>query len=482
MPEHRGGRRARTNRSAAMLAPVATEEARILHALDHSPLTRRHYLFLAALLGALVFDYMKPATLGYVIPGMREMFALSQTEASWLAVSGITGTVIGSIFWGYASDRIGRRATLLWTVGLFTGASLCGLAVDYWNSLVACFLMGVGVGGEVPLVFALASEYVPVKHRGRALLLLGILGTVGGYALASGIAVVVKSFLPETVAWRFLWLAGVVPAFMILVLRSRVVPESSRFLLARGRVAEARRAAEFLVGPIDRVPVPTRPTVHVRATPTSGRLMGRTLGLAFYSFAWGLAWFGLTTWLPTLFRQFGYGNVATSAVLLASALVTVPALLITVPLFTRWSTRGTLVAYALGAGAALAVLGIGVASGVLEGPARTAFLVFAVATAFLFIISIGGAFSLYASEVYPTNVRTGRSGIVAGAGKLGGVVGLYTIAILLRDYASYGLTLGGALLLIFGTLGVGLSLAAAVLFKAGVETRGRSLEEISADA
>ncbi len=64
----------------------------ILAALDEAPFGRRHQLFVVALLAALAFDYQKPATLGFVIPGMREMFNITQTPASYLAVSGLTGT------------------------------------------------------------------------------------------------------------------------------------------------------------------------------------------------------------------------------------------------------------------------------------------------------------------------------------------------------------------------------------------------------
>jgi putative MFS transporter len=95
----------------------------ILSALDHSPLTRRHRLFLAALLAALVFDYLKPYTLAFVIPGVRALWGLSPADAAYLPVAGLTGTAVGALFWGVVADRIGRRTTLLWTVGIFTAAA-----------------------------------------------------------------------------------------------------------------------------------------------------------------------------------------------------------------------------------------------------------------------------------------------------------------------------------------------------------------------
>lgn len=98
---------------------------------------------------------MKPFTISLVIPGMRAMWGLTPDEASYLAVAGLTGTVVGSLFWGCVADQIGRKTTLLWTVGIFTAASLCGVSTEYWHTLAFCFAMGFRVGGEMPIVFAL---------------------------------------------------------------------------------------------------------------------------------------------------------------------------------------------------------------------------------------------------------------------------------------------------------------------------------------
>lgn len=105
-----------------------------------------------------MLDYAKPFTISFVIPGMRQMWGLSAVSASYLPIAGLSGTMVGSVLWGFAADRIGRRATLLWTVGMFSAAALCGLTLQYWQSLVACLVMGLGVGGEAPIVFTLAAE------------------------------------------------------------------------------------------------------------------------------------------------------------------------------------------------------------------------------------------------------------------------------------------------------------------------------------
>jgi MFS family permease len=165
-----------------MSGAAPTVGAELVSAIDHAAFTRKQKIFVAALLAALVFDYMKPFTLSFVIPGVRATWGLAADEASYLAVAGLTGTVVGSLFWGYMADRIGRKRTLLWTVGILTAASLCGLSTEFWHTLAFCFAMGFGVGGEAPIVFALATEYLPVRVRGQAVLFIGIMGIVAGYA------------------------------------------------------------------------------------------------------------------------------------------------------------------------------------------------------------------------------------------------------------------------------------------------------------
>ncbi len=438
----------------------------ILAALDEAPFMPRHRIFVAALLAALAFDYQKPATLGFVIPGMREMFGLTQTSASYLAVAGLSGTLIGSIFWGFMADRVGRRLVLLWTVGLFSIASLCGLAMQYWQSLLACSVMGFGVGGEAPLVFALAAEYIPARLRGKTLLFLGIVGSTGGYALAAGVSAIAKTFYPEVFAWRILWLVGVIPAALVLVLRSRVIPESARYLLARGRVEEAKAAAESVVGPIAEVQgSEVGPQEPILAPPRQG-LYGRTVILGLFSFAWGVANFGFITWLPTLLKKLGYTGATSSGYLALSALIALPALVVTTMLFTRWSTRGTLVLYAVAGGLTLVLLGAAATGGFL-----TPLILVAVSSLiFFFITSIGGAFPLYAAEVYPTVIRARRAGVVSAAGRFGGVLGPFL--------GGLWLTGGGSVLGLEMVLATVLIAAAAALHVAGVETRNLTLEQI----
>jgi putative MFS transporter len=179
-----------------------------------------------------------------------------------------------------------------------------------------------------------------------------------------------------------------------------------------------------------------------------------------------LANYGFVTWLPTVLRGLGYTGATSSGYLALSALVALPALAITTLLVTRWSTRWTLATFALGGGLALAALGAGAAVGWLTPLS----LVVVTGIAFFFLTSIGSVFSPYAAEVFPTQVRARRSGTVAAASRFGGVVGPF--------FGGLSLTASGSVLGLQLPLAAMLVLAAAVMALAGVETRGRTLEQI----
>jgi len=461
--------------SQAVLSPVESKEAppspeRIVAAIEESPMTRRHWYFLLSLLGALAFDSMKPATIGFVMPGMKEMFGLSPQTSSYLAVSGLTGMFFGSLVWGFLGDRIGRRRGLLFTVTIFIIASFCGAAMEYWQSLLACLVMGFGVGGEVPLVFALAAEYIPARMRGPALLALGILGSALGYALAAGVATLSHLLLDSMNAWRLMWLLGLVPAAFILVLRSRIIPESARFLIVRGRLREARLAAESLVGPIpDSDPWDEPPKTEPR-TPVARllwkRYLSQTLSLGLFSFCWGIANFGFVTWLPTLMTQLGYTDAQSSSYLALSALLAVPALAVSTWLYTRWSTIGTLVAYALGGGLAIATMGAALGGAAVSAP----MLIGLASSTILFLTSLAGAYPIYTAEVFPTEIRSLDGGIVHAIGRIGALLGPLVGGI--------WFTRGGSILSFEVALATMLAIGGIVLAFTGRETRGKTLEQI----
>jgi putative MFS transporter len=205
-----------------------------IHAMDRARLSPTHWGMLFVLGVALVVDVMKPATLGFVVPGMKLEYDLNPAQIALLPTAALTGTTFGSILWGSLADRIGRRAAIMLASLIFMGTSICGFMPAFGWNLFMCFIMGTSAGGMLPIVYALMAESIPARMRGWLVVLYGGLGTVGGFLVASGLA----ALLEPQFAWRILWFAGL-PTGLVVLLLNLWIPESPRFLLEHGRVGEA---------------------------------------------------------------------------------------------------------------------------------------------------------------------------------------------------------------------------------------------------
>src|SRR5438552_19148732 len=139
-----------------------------VRALDEIPLRAAHVGLLVVMAIAVTIDVMKPMTLALLVPGMAQEYGLrsplnptGEVPVAYLPLSGITGTVLGSFLWGWLGDRIGRRASILFAGIIFIGTSICGSMPGYIWNFVMCFIMGLGVGGMLPITYALLAEAIP---------------------------------------------------------------------------------------------------------------------------------------------------------------------------------------------------------------------------------------------------------------------------------------------------------------------------------
>jgi len=142
------------------------------HVADGAPLNRAHWALVTVLVITLAIDVMKPATLGFVMPGMTAEYGMGTSRASLLALFALTGTAIGSVVWGRIADRFGRRSAILLSALMFIGTAICGAMPTFGWNLAMCFLMGASAGGLLPITFTLMAETVPAAHRGWLLVAL----------------------------------------------------------------------------------------------------------------------------------------------------------------------------------------------------------------------------------------------------------------------------------------------------------------------
>lgn len=370
--------------------------AHSLHANDTAPdrIRRSQWLLMGVLTVALMVDTMKPATLGFVMPGMRAEYGLSRAQVAWFPFFALSGTVAGSLAWGWLCDFYGRRAAILLATIGFIGTSICGAMPSFGWNLAMCFLMGASAGGMLPVAYALLTETLPLRSRGWALVLVGGLGAAGGYVAAS----VAAAVLEPQYTWRSLWLLGL-PTGMVLILLNRFIPESPDFLHPGSRGSAAH---------LERPPA---------APPTRAMLL-LLAALTLVGLAWGLVNFGLLLWLPSELIARGQDVKSMSSLLSRSALLAAPLVLVVAVGYARWSAKWTLIAAVgvmlagLGGLLALDIPGLGASLGPLPGVV-------------LLVIGVNGVIATilpYAAEKTPAAIRGRATGWVAGSSKAGGIL------------------------------------------------------------
>ena len=457
-----------------LLAPVPASARRPatyhLRAIDDAALTGAHWGLLFVLGVALIIDVMKPATLGFVIPGMSAEYGIKSSRTAWLLICALAGTTIGSVAWGVLADRLGRRAAILLASLMFIGTSICGAMPSFGANLLMCFLMGLAAGGMLPIVYALMAESVPAKSRGWLVVLHGGMGTVGGTLAAAGFA----ALLEPAWSWRILWLMNLPTGIMMLIL-NRWIPESPRFLLDRGRIDEAR-AVMARYGVAIEVGPPSTTDLQMRKPPLQWNevrtlfrapFRTQTFVVLAYGLAWGVVNWGFISFLPTFLRGAGFSAATSSYLLFLSAFVAIPGTVLVAYTYGMWSSRRSMTLFA--------VASIACALGLAwMAPSVASNRVAIVSMLALLYAATGGVIAMlspYTAEVFPTRLRGTGSGLSAGSSKLGGLLGaIGTVTGVIS--VSTGM-LRPALL-----VSIPMAIAAIAVVARGLETRGRPLEEL----
>lgn len=444
-----------------------------IRALDEVPISSAHVALMLVMAAAVTIDVMKPATLSFVLPGMTREYGLrsplhpsGSIPAALLPLAGITGTVLGSFLWGWLGDRLGRRPSILMAAMTFIATSICGSMPSFALNMVMCFVMGLGVGGMLPIMFTMMAETIPARHRGWLLVLIG--GDVAGaYILTSWLA----SALVPSLSWRILWLIGF-PTGVLLILLSRWIPESPRFLLAHGRTDEASAIMKRYGAVI--VPEPKTESA-VEPGASSGMLqllrppfLRASVVVVLLGLGVGLVSFGFQLWIPSNLQKLGLAEGEANRLLRNSAIIGFPLNFLVAWLYGFWSSKRTLI---LVTGlTALSLFGFVLAG---NSVATNRILLYALLIMPIWgISSVVAVLSAYSTEIFPTRLRSRGSGLAAGFSKAGGVVIIALVAIAIAPPSIADTAIIGA---------VPMALAALAVALFGPETRKRQLEEITAE-
>ena len=419
-----------------------------------------------------MFDAMDIGLLSFVLVAIAGEWGLSQGQVGAVISIGLFGMFIGAAASGVLADRYGRRAILIVTLLVYSVATgLTALAWGYGVLLLLRFVTGLGLGGELPVASTLVAEVAPAKKRGRMLVLLESFWAYG-WILAALIGYLV---IPEY-GWRVAFLIGSLPALYALVLRRRL-PESPRYLLRKGRHAEAWDAAATLGIEYDGTDEERR---DAPSAPGSGGGTGlgllwsapyakRTAMLWVLWFGMVFSYYGIFTWLPQILAtSAGYGLVRSFEFVLLITIAQIPGYFSAAYFVERWGRKATLVTYLLGSAAAALAFGL---RG-LGADASGAEIVLWGSLVSFFNLGAWGVLYGYTPELYPTDARGSGAGWAAGIGRVGGTVGPYLVGLMLG-----GGTFGpGAVFVVFAAVLLVIALDVLIL---GEETMGRTLDEIS---
>ena len=210
--------------------------------LDRLPWARFHWLVVIALGATWILDGLEVTLVGSLSGAIADSPVLHFTAAD-IGLAGsayTTGVVIGALFFGYLTDRLGRKKLFTITVGVYlVGTILTGLSWNFWSFALFRAITGMGIGGEYSAVNSVVQEFIPARRRGVTDLIVNGSYWIGAAIGALGAVVVLDPALfPPDYGWRFAFLVGGLLALTIIFLRN-FLPESPRWLMTHGRPQEA---------------------------------------------------------------------------------------------------------------------------------------------------------------------------------------------------------------------------------------------------
>jgi putative MFS transporter len=445
-----------------------TGAAQLIGRMESAPHTRWHVKARVVMGSATFFDAFSALSLAFALPVLTSLWHITPREAGGLIAISYVGQLAGAFLFTWLAERFGRIPSATAAVAIMAVVSLgCALAGNFPALLVCRLVQGIGIGGEMPVAATYISELSQARGRGRFFLLYEIIFPVGLMATGQ-----VGAWLVPAFGWQSIFIIGAIPSFVIAVLLARL-PESPRWLIAKGRLAEAEalvKQIESSAGPNYTPPGTLRNADSaVRAQPTRWRetlsyqYRGRTLVVWAL---WTCAYFvanGLNNWMPSLYSSVYHLTLRQS--LRAASLTNVAqVILVLLSAFCidRVGRRNWTAASFVAGGALLVVLGI--------TGAHTALSVIVLGTLSYGVIgSANAVLYLYTPEVYPTRMRAIGTGLATSWLRIASAAGPALVGAMVEV---------GGIATVFLVFGATCILGAAAATRM-VETRNQQLEQIA---
>ena len=431
--------------------------------IENLPVGKFHYTLLWVVGLGWMFDALDTGIIAFILTTLVKDWALTPAESGWIVSIGFIGMAIGAVCSGGLADRFCRKtmfATTLLIYSLATAA--CAFAPNLTWLLVFRFIVGVGLGGQLPVAVTLVSEYIPSHVRGRFIVLLESFWGLGWL-----VAALVSYFVIPKFGWQIAFLMGGLPALYVYVIIKKI-PESIPYLINRGRIDEAhelvqeieRQAGVPVIEHLVVKPVAEKQRVSFKQL-WSGAFARRSLMLWLIWFGIVFSYYGIFTWLPSLLVKQGYTVVQSFEYVLIMILAQLPGYVCAAWLIERLGRKATLASFIT----ACAI------SAYLFGQADSMFSVMVWGCLMSFFnLGAWGVLYTYTPEQYPANIRAFGAGWASAIGRIGGIAAPIVVTHMMVGHDGFH-----QVFMMFTLVLLAVALVIVVL---GEETQGKTLESI----
>lgn len=386
-----------------------------------------------------LFDAMDVGILSFIIAALALDWGLTSSEMGWIGSVNSIGMAVGAFLFGLLADKVGRKSIFIWTLLIFSVASgISAFTTTLTAFLILRFIIGMGLGGELPVASTLVSESVEAKERGRVVVLLESFWA-GGWLLAAIIAYfVIPSDIWPIEGWRVALIITALPALYAVFIRLHL-PDSPQF----SAKPEAKKRSIF----------------QNIAGVWSKEYARSTFVLWVLWFAVVFSYYGMFLWLPSVMVEKGFSLISSFKYVLIMTLAQLPGYFTAAWFIEKIGRKFVLVTYLLGTAASAFVFG--------HADTVTVLLISGIFLSF-FNLGAWGALYAYTPEQYPVSIRGTGAGMAAAAGRIGGIFGPLLVGWLLAANFDFGV--------IFGIFCIAIVIAVITVIFLGKETKQIELD------
>ncbi|MNH82669.1 4-hydroxybenzoate transporter PcaK [compost metagenome] len=392
-----------------------TNKVNINELIDKAIFTSFHWKVLIWCLLIIIFDGYDLVIYGVALPLLMQQWSLTAVEAGLLASAALFGMMFGAMIFGTLSDKLGRKKTILICVTLFSGFTFIGaFAKGPTEFAILRFIAGLGIGGVMPNVVALMTEYAPKKIRSTLVAIM-----FSGYAIGGMTSALLGAWLVKDMGWQIMFLLAGIP-LLLLPLIWKFLPESLAFLV-KSNQSEQAKSIVSKIAPQTQVNANTQLVLNESTTTEAPVRALFQQGRTFSTFMFWIAFFmcllmvyALGSWLPKLMLQAGYSLGASMLFLFALNIGGMVGAIGGGALADRFHLKPVITIMFIVGSVALILLGI-------NSPQFILYSLIAIAGA----ATIGSQILLYTfvAQFYPTALRSTGMGWASGIGRIGAIIG-----------------------------------------------------------